>query len=356
MGVLQAERAGAGHGIPHLAAHGLAEPRVEQPVEEPVPDPAQQAGAVALTAASPVLRLGVLNGRGRGCTEQAGFAPCSCFVGRGGPDLFKNPRNHQQEGGPERIQVLQETRRARRVSQGGTGCQADHLHCAGQHMGERQEHQRPGLLLQQQFGKEGNNVLGYQGEIAVRDFAPLGLARGSGGVDQGSDVVQHRLAPVPFQLGIGDAHPCSGKAREIGGIAVGIHPDDVDQPVPQQGRAGQDSRYKPRLAAVLREHAPDAGVVEDPLHLARRGRFVDGNGHAAGKPDGEIHQGPLIGGGRHYGHRVTGLEPARNEALGKGADVLQEFLRRGRPPSRWAPCAGTGHGQGWPPAVPVTGP
>ena len=108
---------------------------------------------------------------------------------------------------------------------GGAGAEADHLDGAGQDVGQRKEHQGPGAGLQQDLGQEQHDVLGDQGEVAVRDFAALGPAGGAGGVDEGRDVGEAGRGPVPFQLGVADAGARGGQAGEVGGGAVVVHPD-----------------------------------------------------------------------------------------------------------------------------------
>jgi hypothetical protein len=213
------------------------------------------------------------------------------------------------------------------VPERGTGREADYLDRPGKDVCERQEHQRAGLVLEQQFREESDDVPGHQGEVAVGDFAAFGFAGGARRVYQGSDVVQPCPAPVPFQLSVGDTGSGGGQAREVRGFALEVHADNVDEPVAEEFGTGQDSGHQLHLGTVLGEDAPHAGVMEDPLHLAGRGRFVDGNGDAAGKPDGEIHQRPFVGGGGHNRHGVAGFEAARDQALGKGTDILQELLR-----------------------------
>ena len=66
--------------------------------------------------------------------------------------------------------------------------------------------------------------------------------------------------------------------------------------------------------------------MQDPFDLAGGGRLVDGNGDAAGEPDGEVHHGPLVAGAGHDGHGFARGEAAGDQPLGQGPDLVQELL------------------------------
>jgi hypothetical protein len=67
------------------------------------------------------------------------------------------------------------------------------------------------------------------------------------------------------------------------------------------------------------------GVAQVPGHLRGGGGLIDRHRYAAGKPDGEIHQGPLVPGPGHNPHAVAGGHAAGHQALGEGADVGEEI-------------------------------
>ena len=73
------------------------------------------------------------------------------------------------------------------------------------------------------------------------------------------------------------------------------------------------------------ERGDGARVAEVPGHLRGRGGLVDRNGHGAGKPDGEVDQGPFVARAGHDAHAVAGRDAVGHEALGEGGDVRQEI-------------------------------
>ena len=69
----------------------------------------------------------------------------------------------------------------------------------------------------------------------------------------------------------------------------------------------------------------DITVMDDPLHLVSRRRFVDRNCHTATGEDGIVEQQPLKPRPRHEGNSVAGLEPTGDNALGDGPAAFVEL-------------------------------
>ena len=76
----------------------------------------------------------------------------------------------------------------------------------------------------------------------------------------------------------------------------------------------------------------DVRVDEDVGDLVDGAGLVDGHGHEAGRPTGEVEERPLVAGAAHDRDPVARLEAARDEAGGDGVDLVVELARRDRAP------------------------
>jgi hypothetical protein len=83
-----------------------------------------------------------------------------------------------------------------------------------------------------------------------------------------------------------------------------------------------------------------ARVGEVPLHLSGGGRLVDRHQDAAGEPDREVDEGPLVAGLADEPDLLARLDPRSDEALRQRRHLVEELLR-----GHVAPAAGLGQGE-----------
>ncbi len=99
--------------------------------------------------------------------------------------------------------------------------------------------------------------------------------------------------------------PAAARLARLGAAPSSSIRTTVSTALPSSSESARTPGHQVLLGPVLDEHPAGAGVVQDPLDLACRGGLINRNGHAAGKPDGEVHQGPLVPGSGHDGHGVA---------------------------------------------------
>jgi hypothetical protein len=96
---------------------------------------------------------------------------------------------------------------------------------------------------------------------------------------------------------------------------------------PEVGEAGQSAALggdQPALGGVLDDAGGGSGVLEDPAGLEGGGGRVDGDRDEAGRPGGEVEQGPLVGRTGHEGEAVAGPQARGDQPLGDGVDFGRE--------------------------------
>jgi hypothetical protein len=214
-------------------------------------------------------------------------------------DLLEHPRYREHESRLELLQRRYQVLHVGGVAQPAAGVHRGVLDQPGERVGQRQEQQRGGTLVEQ-LGDRGARVGGVEVEVAMGQHATLRAAGGAGGVDEGREVVG--AGGVPGLLDPGRVDRLAGLDQPLQGAVLDL-PYVVD--------AGHERGVRGGL-----HHAGHrAGVGEDPLDLLGAGRLVDRYGDAAGRPDGEVDQRPLVPGPAHQGHPVAGLDPGRDQPL-----------------------------------------
>ena len=307
------ERAAAGNGMGDVPAHGGPELAVHELVEHGVLELQHEPHLAGLPGP------GEFDGGVRGAVEDGALAAV-LGLGQGGVvDLFEDARDGEDEGRLVALQIRQQVLDIRGVRHRDAGGDRQHGDEACEDVGHGQEHDGPGLLVDDRAQRRDQGVLGQFHEVAVGQLAALGPAGGSRGVDDRGDIVQGRLAAPCFELGVADAG--SGRTDLVQAVALEL-PD-----MPQGGEPLGGGRLPDDVLVVRRfaERGHGAGVAKVPGHLGGGGGLIDRDRDGAGEPDGEVDQGPFIPGAGHDAHPVAGGHTAGHEALGEGRDVGQEI-------------------------------
>ncbi len=161
-------------------------------------------------------------------------------------------------------------------------------------------------------------------QVGVGEDAALGAAGGAGGVADGRHRVGGEGAAALGDLLVADVPSEGGEVGEGRGVefedarALGVG-----------GGARVDGGG---VGGGLGDHVPGAGVADDPLDLVGGGGGVDGDRPAAGRPDREVQDGPLVAGAGHDGDPSAGLQAGRDQALGHGGHLAGELRRGDGPP------------------------
>ena len=149
------------------------------------------------------------------------------------------------------------------------------------------------------------------------DLATLGPAGGSRGVDDGGQVVGAAAAAGRQQIGIGDRRATVGQAVQAAVVQL------VDRL--EFGEVGGQPADGGGVVVGVHDHRPGARVGQDPADLLGRRRGVDGHRHRAGRPDRVVADGPFVAGGREQTDPVAGLDPGRDQSLGRGSHLRGEL-------------------------------
>ena len=158
-------------------------------------------------------------------------------------------------------------------------------------------------------------------EVFVAQDRALGRARRARRVDDGGDVV------------LGEGLGAGEDALARGGRAL------RDEGVDGLGVQGEDVRVGALFSLGCRAHdfghghgfgddEGDVRVDEDVGDLVDGAGLVDGHGHEAGRPAGEVEERPFVAGAAHDRDAVARFEAARDEAGGDGVDLVVELARR----------------------------
>ena len=158
-------------------------------------------------------------------------------------------------------------------------------------------------------------------EVLVGQDRALGRARRARRVDDGCDVV------------LGEGVGAGEDALARGGRAV------RDERFDGLGIQGEDVRVGALFSLGCRAHdfghghgfgddEGDVRVDEDVGDLVDGAGLVDGHGHEAGRPAGEVEERPFVAGAAHDRDAVARFEAARDEAGGERVDLVVEFARR----------------------------
>jgi hypothetical protein len=226
-------------------------------------------------------------------------------------DLLEHARDRGEVRGSGGADVLDQLARvAAPEGERAPDLERDHLHHAGERVGERQEHeQRRGRA---QVDLLDVRLAGEQ-DVAVGEHAALRRAGGAGRVDDRRDVVgADRVEPL-LQLGLGRL---AGAGAEVGdgGRAAGVlHAHDVLEP--RQLAAHRLDLLE--LRGVLEDDRAGARVVDHVAALLGRVGVVDGNDDEAGGEQrgvGERPLGPCLAQQRDP---VAGLQAERGEPAGE---------------------------------------
>ena len=208
-------------------------------------------------------------------------------------------------------EALDDLRGVRLVGNGDPLVEAGHFEDAGQDVGERQEDQGPAVgdecLFETLLHRHHDAA-----EATVDDLAALGVAGGSGGVDDRARVVVTGREGGGLEVLIG--HTGSG----LGELGHQVVLDDQDVALPLGLRREDLAKLK-----VLDDGQRGTGVGEDPVALRRRGGLVDRDGDGTDDPGAPGEEGPLVAGVAHDGDAVAGLDALGDEALRYALNLFQ---------------------------------
>ena len=102
-------------------------------------------------------------------------------------------------------------------------------------------------------------------------------------------------------------------------------PSSITRTSVRPGRSSRTCATTAACFAVSTRASRTPASASDPADLLRRRGLVDGHAERAGRPAGEVEQGPLVAGAGHDRDAVAGLDAARDEALGHGGDLGGEL-------------------------------
>jgi len=129
-------------------------------------------------------------------------------------DLLEHSRNSKQKVWRQRLHAGLEQLDVRLVAYTHAGVHAEHLDEARVNVGQWQEQQRGGALVNHLRQLHGG-VLREVNKAAVNQFAALWLTGGARGVDDGGEVAHLRLFAAKFHFALGDSAAGSGQNLEI---------------------------------------------------------------------------------------------------------------------------------------------
>jgi hypothetical protein len=161
------------------------------------------------------------------------------------------------------------------VGQADAVLDAGHLDHQGEHVRQRQEQHRRGVLVEDLPQRRDRGARLIE-QVAVGEHASFGSAGGAGGVDDGGGVVRADRAAALVDLGIGYSGALLLQPGEVTGVDL---PHSL-----QPGKARVDVLQP---VAVLRrlDHQRDRlGVLQHPLDLLGRGGVVDRHRHRTDRP------------------------------------------------------------------------
>lgn len=174
-------------------------------------------------------------------------------------------------------------------------------------------------------------------QVRVGEDAALGAAGGAGGVADRRDRVRGEGRAALGDLVVGQllaqggefGHGSSFQLPDARGLGVA-------------GRAGGD---RVGVLGGLRDDETGARVPDDPLHLVRRRGRVDRYRLAAGRPDREVEDRPLVAGAGHDRDPAARFEARGCQPLRDGGDFAGEGGRGDGVPGA-GPFAAEDHGVG----------
>ena len=217
---------------------------------------------------------------------------------------------------PERLQVGEQVLDVGAVAEPGPGLHAADLDDPREHVRQRQEQQRRGVVGGEELVELVHGDAELEHEVAVGEHAALGPARGSRRVDQRRQVEGGGGGTPLLELLVADVRTEPGE--HVDGVVVD-RPDVVEL-VEAGARLGDPGHVR----GVLGDDRAGAGVAQDPGDLLRGGGLVDRHGDRAGEPDRVVDERPLVAGLGDEGDPVPGPDAGRDQALGDGADLVEE--------------------------------
>ena len=198
----------------------------------------------------------------------------------------------------------------------GAGAHGADLHDPGEHVGQRQEEQRRGVLVEEVVERLHRDRQ-LEHEVAVGEHAALGAPRGPGGVHQRRQRARTRRPSPLLELGVRDGD--AARRQPVDGALV----EAPEGPLDPGG--GPALLHPGAVLGRLDDRDGRAGVAQDPADLLAGRGVVDRDGHGAGEPDRVVEEGPLVAGPRQQHDPVAGADAGGEQALGDAADLREEL-------------------------------
>src|SRR5664279_5645962 len=189
---------------------------------------------------------------------------------------------------------------------------------------QRQE-QQGGARLAPQLRGADRDRLDVEPEVAVGEFAALGVSRRTRGVDERGHGAAGQGGPALGHRAVGDVPAGTGQRAD------GIRVDPPD--MAQRRTAGLGGLNDGGMVAGLHDHGHGLGVGEVPGHLLPRRGLVDRHSDGAGRPDRVVQQRPLVAGASHQPDPVAGVHSHGDQSLGDRDDLLGELAGGHRAPA-----------------------
>ena len=250
-----------------------------------------------------------------GFGEHASLEARACLLRRRVVHFLEHSRHAQQQSGLELAQVGEQVMCVADIADHAIAAHHRVLDVAGEAMGKWQEQQQSRGLGATSAAHDGQHVVAVLDdgeEVAAGEHDALGLAGGSGRVDDGGDVIGVHRADGFVQRGV------------IDGVAEVLDRFDSTceevEHIPQPRLVFLAHGFQ-RMGSFI-AHAERHGGI----HGACEGRclgwgigFVDGHADRADRIAGVIHEAPFVAGGRVDDDAVALAHAQPQEAFGDGA-------------------------------------